>query len=384
VTVFFFDFRTYFLMMRLAFAEKPRGSRRTTIVLLAVLIPLFAAANAVCMLLDFVLFPGFLRVNPRCPVFIVGHARSGTTLLHRLMGSDHERFSVFLTWELFFPSIVQKKVIRWLGRMDQRWLHGAIDARIRAWEDRTFAKGREMHPMSLTGPEEDEFVLALSCASGVWVLVFPYWRELQHLYYTDEMASRRRRRLMRFYRTCVQRQLYLNGAGKIHLSKNPTFSGKIESLIEMFPDARFVVCMRSPYETIPSLLKLMTRNWKAGRCPAARIEESRRLLTEQSFHTYTYPFAVLARHPETRWIVVDYRDLVDRPKRSVERIYGALDFEMTPAYAATLEAEERRASSHRTEHVYSLGEFGIERDEIRSRLADLFERYRWDEETASA
>ena len=380
--MFFFDFRTYFLMMRLAFAEKPKGSRRTTIVFLAILIPVLAAVNALCMLLDFVLFPRFVRVNARRPVFIVGHARSGTTLLHRLMSGDRERFSVFLTWELFFPSIVQKKLIRWLGRMDQRWLDAAIDRRIRAWEDKTFAKGREMHPMSLTGPEEDEFVLALSCASGVWVLVFPYWRELQHLYYTDEMAPERRRRLMRFYRACVKRQLYLNGAHKIHLSKNPTFSGKIESLIETFPDARFVVCMRSPYETIPSLLKLMTRNWKAGRCPPARIEESRRLLTEQSFHTYTYPFEALTKHPETRWIAVDYRDLVDRPKRSVEEIYDVLGLEMTPGYAATLEAEELCARSHRTEHVYSLGEFGIEREEIRRRLGELFVRYQWDEEVA--
>jgi hypothetical protein len=384
LTVFFFDFRTYFLMMRLAFAEKPKGSRRTTLVFLAILIPIFAAVNAACMLLDFVLFPGFLRVNPRQPVFIVGHARSGTTLLHRLMSGDAERFSVFLTWELFFPSIVQKKLIRWLGRMDQRWLDGAVDKRIRAWEDKTFSKGREMHPMSLTGPEEDEFVLALSCASGVWVLVFPYWRELQHLYYTDEMPVARRRRLMRFYRACVKRQLYLNGSDKIHLSKNPTFSGKVQSLIETFPDARFVVCMRSPYETIPSLLKLMTRNWKAGRCPPERIEDSRRLLTEQSFHTYTYPFEVLSKHAETRWIAVDYRDLVDRPKRSVETIYHALGLTMSPAYSSTLDAEERRAGTHRTEHVYSLGEFGIDRVEIKTRLADLFERYRWDDEGAAA
>ncbi|HET9062472.1 MAG TPA: sulfotransferase, partial [Candidatus Binatia bacterium] len=166
--------------------------------------------------------------------------------------------------------------------------------------------------------------------------------------------------------------------------KNPTFSGKIESLIETFPDARFVVCMRSPYETIPSLLKLMTRNWKAGRCPPARIEDSRRLLTEQSFHTYTYPFEALARHSETRWVAVDYRDLVDRPKRAVEQIYSALDLEMSAAYSAMLDAEERRAGTHRTEHVYSLGEFGIDRAEIRTRLADLFERYRWDDDVASA
>ncbi len=377
--MFFFDFRTYALMIRLALAERPTKSRRRLVIFLAIAIPIFALVNAVSMLLDYVLFPGFLRTSVRSPVFIVGHARSGTTLLHQLMSRDADRFSVFLTWELFFPSILQKRLVRLLGRLDQGLLRGRIDARIRAWEDRTFAAGRKMHPMSLTGPEEDEFVLALSCASGVWVLLFPYWRELQHLYYTDDMPPRRRRRLLRFYRACVKRQLYLNGGNKIHLSKNPTFSGKVASLIETFPDARFVVCMRSPYETIPSLLKMMTRNWKAGRCSPERIDESRRLLAEQSFHTYLHPFEVLAKHPETRWIAVDYRDLVEHPKRSIEAVYDALGMPVSRAYAATLVAEEARSRAHRTEHVYSLGEFGLERGEIKARLPELFERYRWEQ-----
>jgi hypothetical protein len=102
------------------------------------------------------------------------------------------------------------------------------------------------------------------------------------------------------------------------------------------------------------------------------------LLAEQSFHTYLHPFEVLAQHPETRWIAVDYRDLVETPKRTVEAVYDALDMPVSAPYAATLVAEEARSRAHRTEHVYSLGEFGLERGEIKARLSDLFERYRWD------
>lgn len=375
--MFYFDFKTYAQMMRLAWNERPRGGRRTLILSLAVLIPLVALVNAVFMLLDFVLFPRFLVTRIEAPVFIVGHARSGTTLLHHLMSLDRERFSVFLTWQLFFPSITQKKLVQAFAWADRRLLGGATERRIRAWEDRAFAKGREMHPMSLTGPEEDEFVLAPSCASGVWVLVFPYWRELQHLYYTDEMEPRRRRRVMRFYRACVRRQLYLNGGGRMHLSKNPTFSGKVESLLEIFPDARFVVCMRNPLETIPSLLKMMTRNWKAGRCPPARIEESRRVLAEQSYHTYRHPSEVLSRRPDTRWTVVDYRELVARPKNTIRGVYEALGLPFEGQYEAVLDSEEQKARAHRGEHVYSLGEFGLDQDAIRRELAGLFDQYSW-------
>jgi hypothetical protein len=182
---------------------------------------------------------------------------------------------------------------------------------------------------------------------------------------------------MRFYRGCVQRQLWLNGAGKAHLSKNPTFCGKVETLIEAFPDARFVVCQRTPYDTIPSLLKLVTRNWKAARCSRERIEDSRRILAEQSFHTYRYPLEVLSRHPETRWTEVDYRALVEAPKRTVEAVYAALGLPLAPAYEQALAAEEARSRSHRAEHVYSLGEFGLEPGEIHARLDDLFTRYGW-------
>jgi hypothetical protein len=373
-----FDLRSYLRMFRLAFAERPRGPRLVLLLVLAVGIPAVAAFHAVCMALDLVLFPGFRRLAVRGPVFVIGHARSGTSLLHELLARDAERFSTFLTWELFLPSILQKKLVRGLGRLDRAWLGGAIDGRIKAFEDRAFAKGREMHPMSLTRPEEDEFLFAASCASGVWVLLFPYWRELDYLYYTDELPPRRRRRLLRFYRGCVQRQLYLNGPEKTHLSKNPTFCGKVESLIEAFPDARFVVCLRSPYETIPSLLKMMTRNWKAARCTPERMEDSRRVLAAQSFHSYRHPLEVLERRPGTRRALVDYRALVEHPKQTVEAVYAQLGLAASPAYEKALLEEEARSRAHRAEHVYSLGEFGLEPGEIRARLGDLFERYGWE------
>ena len=192
------------------------------------------------------------------------------------------------------------------------------------------------------------------------------------------MPPRRRRRLLRFYRGCVQRQLYLNGAEKVHLSKNPTFCGKVESLIEAFPDARFVVCMRTPYDTIPSLFKLVTRNWKAARCSPERMEESRRVLAEQSFHSYRYPLEVLARHPETgaRWSTTAPSS--SEPKRSARRSTPGSGCRSRPATRRRSPRRRRARRSHRGEHVYSLGEFGLEPGEIRARLGDLFERYGWE------
>jgi len=377
--IFYFDFATYFRLLRLAMQEAP-ASRRRLLVRLLLRVPLVALFHAVCFFLDGILFPGLRKVEVRSPVFIVGHARSGTTLLHRLMHEDGERFSAFMLYELWFPSLLQKKVIRLLAACDRRLLGSRIAKRVEAWEDKVYGPTRHIHKMSLTQPEEDDFIFTASCASGWWIVMLPYMGQLD-FYYVDQHPPARRRRLMNFYRECVRRQLYLNGAEKIHLSKNPTFSGRVESLIETFPDARIIVPMRNPYDTIPSLLKLMQVSWQARGWSDERMQSSLRIMAEQSFHTYKYPLEALARHPRTKQAIVDYRDLVGEPKRTVERVYEQLGFPVTPEFAAVLEREQQRAKKHETSFTYSLEEFGLKPDEIRTALSDLFDRYGWDADT---
>jgi hypothetical protein len=348
--IMYFDFHTYFRMLRLARKEENRAGRRRLFFILLVLVPVVATFHAICFFLDNILFPGLRQVEVRTPVFIVGHARSGTTLMHRLMSKDGQRFSFFLLYELFLPSLLQKKAIRFLAACDRRFLGARIEKNIQAWEERKFAATQDMHATGLTAPEEDDFIHTFSCASGFWIVLLPYMGLLD-FYYVDQRPPQSRRRLMNFYKECVKRQLYLNGADKIHLSKNPTFSGRVESLIETFPDARIVVLMRNPYETIPSLLKLMQRSWQLRGWDGAQMNRSLRALADQSFHTYKYPLEVLARHPNTKQAIVDYRELVAQPKRTVEAVYAQLGFPMSSEFSQVLTAEEQRAKSHETTHT---------------------------------
>jgi omega-hydroxy-beta-dihydromenaquinone-9 sulfotransferase len=373
---FYFDFATWRKMVRLALRETGRH-RRKLLVRLLLTVPAVASFHALCFFLDGLLFPGLHRVRVKTPVFVLGHARSGTTLVHRLMSKDGERFSSFKLYECYFPSLLQKKSIRWGARFDARFLGGRIAQRVAAWEERRYAKIRDVHAMGLQTPEEDDIVFYWSCASGMWITELPYLGEID-FYWVDQRPPRERKRLMRFYADCVRRQLYLNGADKIHLSKNPVFAGRALTLIEAFPDARIVVPMRNPYETIPSLLKLLKVSWGLMHWPEERMQRSLRVLAEQSFHTYRYPLEVVARHPETASAVIDYRELTAAPRSTIERAYEALGFPVSPAFGEVLLAEEKRAKRHETGHQYSLAEFGLEGDAIRAELADLFERFGWD------
>ncbi len=375
--IFYFDFENWFRMIRLASAEEQTAVRLYFLSVLLVAVPLVASFHALCFFLDRIFFPGLASVEVRRPIFVVGHARSGTTLVHRLLSLDEGRFSVFLLYEMYFPSLLQKKVIRGVAALDRRFLGGFLERRVQAWEERHYAAVRKVHAMGLTQAEEDDIVLYYSMASGFWITKMPYMGDID-FYYVDRWPERKRRRLMNFYKECVRRQLYLNGPDKIHLSKNPVFAGRVEALIETFPDARIVTTMRHPWETIPSLLKLVQSGWKRLGWKKERMEKCLAVLADQSFHTYAHPLEVLERHPETRSAIVDYRILTEDPSRAIEQVYGELGLEMMPEMRELLAARGRKERAHRSGHSYSLEEFGLEANEIQSRLAPLFDRFDWE------
>jgi hypothetical protein len=254
-----------------------------------------------------------------------------------------------------------------------------FERRVMAWDEKRYAAARDMHSMGLTKPEEDDFLFYWSCASGTWMLKIPALGEID-FYHLDRAPERKRRRVERFYADCIRRQLYLNGPGRIHLCKAPHFAGRVESLLESFPGARIVVTMRNPNETIPSLLKLMKVGYSMRGFDDSRTAQSLAVLADQSFHTYAHPLEVLSKYPETRHAIVDYRELVSEPKRTLSEVYDALGLPLTDSYTAALDEEQSRARTHKSGHRYSLDEFGLDADVIEKRLAPLFERYGWNDE----
>ena len=374
---FLFDFQNYFKMIGLAWNEKVPRARFYYLAVLLLGVPIISSFHAICFLLDWFLFPDLKRVKVEAPIFMVGHARSGTTLTHRLLSKDTGRFSSFRLYELYFPSLLQKKAIRALARFDEERLDGLLLGQVRAWEEWRYGKMRHMHEMGLTVPEEDDIVLYWSMAAGFWITKMPYMGDLD-FYAMNDWPARKRRRYNDFYRECVRRQLYLNGPGLIHLSKNPMYSGRVASLIEAFPDCRIIVNVRNPYETIPSLLSIMRAGWKQLGWDEEKQAQTLEILANQSWHTYLHPIETLDAHPEIRGSIVDYRDLTSDPAAAIEKIYQDLELPMSDTYREVLAGEGKRERKHKTRHSYSLEQFGLEADAIRTELGPLFERFGWE------
>ena len=374
---FFFDFANYFTMLRLAWNEKVPRARYYYLSILLFAVPIVSTFHAICFFLDGILFPGLWKVQVKEPVFMVGFARSGTTLTHRLMSQDGGRFSSFLLYECYFPSLLQKKLIRLGIEVDRDVFGGFLARRAAAWEEKRYGPSRHVHEMGLTMPEEDDISLYYSMGSGFWITKMPYMGDLD-FYHMNDWPEAKRRRYNDHYRECVRRQLYLNGPDKTHLAKNPLWAGRVEALIAAFPDAKFVVNVRDPRETIPSLLKLMRSGWKQLGWEDDRQRACLEVLVGQAWHSYTHPLDTLEAHAETAGAVVDYRDLTSDPAATIERVYADLGLPISGEFREALSGEGKRERVHKTTHSYSLEEFGLEGDLIREELGDLFERFQWD------
>ncbi|NHN36469.1 sulfotransferase [Pseudomaricurvus alcaniphilus] len=376
----YFDLDYYCRVLRHVWSLQQWPGRRKMLVRLLLLVPLATAFHALCFVLDYVFFPRLWRQQVRQPVFIVGHARSGSTLIHRLLAADGETFSYFLYWETFFPSLLQKKVIRAIGWIDQHCFGSPIKKRLQQWDEKKFGKYRHIHNMSLWNSEEDQFVMRAAFVTQQWALDVPMM-DVIDLFHVDQMPERKKRRWMRHYRECIKRQLLLNGGNRIHLSKNPLLSGWVESLIETFPDARFAVVMRDPTECIPSVLKLVEVNWGGKGWRRKDYDASLRTLTQVSFDTFRQPREVLARHPQTPQVVIDYRELTSQPRTTVHAVYRAFGMSVTPAFDAWLRAQEEKERSHNSPFQYSIDDYELSRGQIETELSDFFNDFNWPRES---
>ena len=355
--------------------------KRTAVIFIVFpLYVLIELANWLGLLLDEIFFTGYYRQAVREPVFIIGVQRSGTTFLHRLLNEDTANFTSMKMWEIVFaPSVTQKKIFRMLGALDDVCGNPLAKFVVKI-ETRFFSNLADFHKYSIFAAEEDEFVLVHIFSSLFLVTMFPFGDLLRPFVYFDmQLDTKQKTSIMAFYKRCVQNHLYVFGREKHFLSKNPFFSGMIQSLTKTFPDAKFLCMVRTPFETVPSAISMWSTCFHfflSPLDPLPLLDSQREIIT----HYYRYPLEQLAAMSPERQQVVAYPALVTEPARTTIDIYNNFKLAMTPAFMLTLQREEEKARRYASRHAYSLEQFGLSRDQLLQDYADIFDRFGFDKE----
>jgi hypothetical protein len=323
--------------------------------------PAWLFSMRIAYLLDNLIYPQHQSQEIKEPVFIVGNFRSGTTFLHRLLSRDDQSTS-FTSWELYMaPSVVGRKIYQGLMKVNYavgnpaRWV-------IRLF-NRIVEKETYIHKIGLNEAEEDGQVLFQIWSSFDLLAFFPFPKLIrEYIYYDDQVPPDVKQRDMDYYYEIVKKHIYSHG-GRRYLSKNPSHSPKVKTLHRHFPDAKFINIVRNPLQVIPSSISLFSKHCHTYGNPESEYNLQETVI-EHSKHWYLYPHQYLKTLPPDQYIRIRYQDLVADPQGTIEEIYRRFNFNLSPEYAAILNAEAEKARSYKSKHRYSLRKMGLSKKRI--------------------
>lgn len=290
------------------------------------------------------------------PVFIVGHWRSGTTYLHELMSLD-DRFGSPTTYQCFAP--MHFLLTEWFMARFMGWL---------------IPKQRPMDNMaaSWTAPQEDEFaLLTLNAPTPYFRMAFPN-APPPHMELLD-MQGVAPQDMQRFEQTLLGfARLITFRYGKRLLFKSPPHTGRLETLVRLFPGAKFIHITRDPYAIFSSTRKL----WES-------LDDVQGLQRPRHEHLDEYIYECFRRmyggfedqrsrlDPGT---VIDlrYEDLVQDPVARVQELYERLDLgDFEPVRAKLTEFVAGKQDYKTNQHQLP----DDLKADLRQRWRGYFERY---------
>lgn len=308
--------------------------------------------------------PQILEEPIEAPTFIVGAARSGTSILHELMSSDPAT-RVPAMWEMQHPVV-----------------SGADRAEIshrteRFWPD-VQPEYETMHQNSGHLPNECIFITLHEFLSDHWggCHVVPGYDA--HLVRADHRPA------YRFHRDFL-RTLQSSGSGSRRwLLKAPSHLSQLRALFDVYPDARIIRTHRDPASSLPSMIDLLgTLKWM--RCAQVDMSGAARILPvafEALFQREMDDRASGAL-PDERFIDVSFHDLVADPAGTVGGVYERLGWpygdDVKQAVADYARNKPRGAGGT---HRYTAESTGLDPAELSERFRGYRNRYDVVEEPA--
>jgi omega-hydroxy-beta-dihydromenaquinone-9 sulfotransferase len=272
------------------------------------------------------------------PIFVLGHWRSGTTLLHELLVCDPRHTSPN-TFACFAPNHFL---------LTEHWLK-----RLLCW---LVPPTRPMDNMALhwDTPQEDEWALCnMGLPSPYLTIMFPN-RRPQHSAYVDlrDLSETDRQRWQRHLKWFLQ-GLTLRDPRRIVL-KSPLHTCRIRAILEVFPEARFVHISRNPHDIFPSTIHTWKQLYKYQGAQSPRYEGLDQYVLTMLRRMYQRFEEDRPLIDPARFCEVRFEDLIADPIGQMQRIYeqiGLTDFEIARPKIA--ERAERMADFQPNVHELS-------------------------------
>lgn len=289
-----------------------------------------ATLTALPTVIEYVICRGAVgREKMRGPVFIVGHWRSGTTLVQYLMAQDRQfgNFDPVLNFAFNFYHV--------LGWLFRPLIKGSLSEH----------RPQDNMRLSLDLPLEEYMAFAKIEADSLYpVNYFPasFQRYMNNSYWQD-LPPKKAKKLEKKYDLMLRKGSVCNGHRRL-LLKSPDNTGRIKVLYEMYPDAKFINIYRNPYTVIRSTLHLYESTfdlWSLQDIPGREKLED--MVLDNFVRMYREYFDAADAMPEGTVYEIRFEDFEKDPLPYLKEAYEVLGLdgyeEAVPGFRAYLDAE---------------------------------------------
>lgn len=253
-----------------------------------------------------------IKTLKKAPIFILGHWRSGTTHLHNLLCQDPQMAYV-TTYQSVFPDTLFNKLGRFLFLGFSKIL---IPGK---------RKGDNV-TLGASLPQEEEFALG----DKIPISYYFFWLFPKNMlsYYNKyigfkNIETSQLEKWKSNYKLLIYKAIKNTGKERF-LSKNPPNTGRIRTLLEMFPEAKFIFIHRNPIEVFLSTLNFYKKMLPPLQLQDISNEEIDNSIIEVYKKIMKDYFEQKKQIPVGNLVEVSFDHLEKDPAKVLENIYDTI------------------------------------------------------------
>lgn len=296
------------------------------------------------------------------PVFLMGLPRSGTTYFQYLFDRD-PRFRLIRTWQAmapnpppgFDPASVQPRREAW--------------AQVRATQP-TFEGFDALHLYDEDGSEECHAFLQQSYGAAGLHNLFAVPGYFDYLMDELDLAATYRvhKRQLQLLQWRLERKPWA--------LKYPNHVITMDAILEVYPDARFVMTHRDPVQTLASICKL-TFNLRGTRTAASvdphEVGRHMRHFIQRHIDRI---MAFDRGERSSRVVHVDYYALIADPVQEMRRIHAGIGLDTPDSVAEAVATWHRdNPKNARGRNDYTIEQWGLDGDAMAEQFGDYMRRF---------
>ena len=311
---------------------------------------------------DVSLHPEIGREEISQPIFITGMPRTGTTKLQRVLSCDSKNQHLPL-WQILNPSrrLIENEK---RSQKDPRILIANEFIELLKKSNSSFLTA---HPMFSEEAEEESFLIESdlkSLSNCTRVRAPSYWNAIK-----DQTT----RESYDFLKSMLQYIQWQRGSSNTPwILKSPLHIGRLKNLLEVFPDALVIHCIRDPLVSLPSNCRIVEafRSLSSDNIDLQElgIEQLNTWSTQLNVFTDSYKDI-----PKSHLIHARYDDIQTKVQSVIARVYAQLNRPVSNELLSQLKSWEKAHPQHEFgQHKYSLERYSLDPASVEQ----AFHRYR--------